>query len=80
MKETSDEAKLNLLRELYPQLTEAELVEVKETLDRYLQVVESIMENLRNDPKLQAKYELLKAEYDALTGVNETDNLKAVEY
>lgn len=80
MKESSEEAKLNLLRELYPQLTETELLEVKETLDQYLRVVESIMEDLRHDPKLQAKYELLKAEYQSLTQAEGTDNLKVVEY
>lgn len=80
MSENSNETKLALLRELYPQLTEAELLEAKEQIDQYLKVVKNIMESLRNDPKLQAKYEELKAQYKALTESEGTDTVNVVEY
>jgi len=42
------------IRDLYPNLTDEQLIEVEETLDRYLELVLRIFEHLESEGKIDA--------------------------
>lgn len=49
------------LRRIYPDLSEDELEQVAETLDRYISLVCRIYERMRNDPEAYARLKALTA-------------------
>lgn len=49
------------LRELYPDLSEQELEEAEENLERYIELVLRIHERIRLDPKAYAEFKALTA-------------------
>lgn len=57
------EADERTIRDLYPDLTDDELAAAEENLDRYVAVVLSIYERIRENPEAYA-------EFKALTGAN----------
>ncbi len=50
------------LRELYPDLSDAELLEAEYNLDRYLEHTLRMYERIKNDPVEYARFEQLLAE------------------
>ncbi len=52
-----DERPVPTLKELYPSLTPAELIEADENLKRYLLIVLEIYERIEKDPVLLAQLE-----------------------
>jgi hypothetical protein len=68
-----EKAHRETLRRLYPTLTEDQLTEAQENLDRYLQTAVQIFERVKNDPDFHAKLEqfeqkrqkLLKEQYNS---------------
>lgn len=74
-----DKESLDMLRELYPELTEGQLVEAYENLERYLRVAIEIGDMIRESPELQRKYEQVKEDYRLLTEQSEPGSLNAAK-
>jgi hypothetical protein len=49
------------IRDLFPHLSESELKEAEENLERYLELVLRIYERIRNDPEVYARFRALTA-------------------
>lgn len=59
------------LRELYPQLSEVELVEAQNNLEEHMKIVDAIFRRLQNSPEAQERYEKLKRDHQRLFGLDE---------
>ncbi len=55
----------NEIRKLYPNLTDEELLEAEENLDRYLEHTLRLYERIKNDPVEYARFTKLLAESKA---------------
>lgn len=64
---------INVLRELYPQLSDSELCEAERTLTEQMKITARIYERLQNNPELQERYSRLKEEYRSRIGLDGID-------
>ncbi len=61
MKPRSSCGQLPAIRDLYPQLSDAELQQAEENLDRYIALVWRIYERVQQDPEAYAAFKTLTA-------------------
>jgi hypothetical protein len=54
------------IRDLYPDLTEEQLVEVEESLDRYIELVLRIFKRLESDGKLDSLFEKFDSNQESM--------------
>ena len=56
-----ESAKPLTIRDLYPHLTEEQVIQAQTNLERYLKVVVKVYEYIRSDPQRYAEFRLLTA-------------------